>query len=285
MDKRDTTPGVTGEIVGELINLAGRQRMLSQRIVLHALLGSRGDAAALAVARDCLAAFAASHAKLAQGDAHFPGAFSPALRELYFGARKADARIRAFVTMAAQACDALERKLAGGARRAQEADEAGEAAVANLTAEATPLLDLLQAITQAYQDEMRGVEAATARRHAGIVDELASISMRANIVALNARVAAARAGQYGREFAVITAELAHVIREMDALVQSVVGKRETSPGAANTSAAASASRASGAAPSTSPTSTSTSPSTSPSTSTSPASIGARIQRMPARVAG
>lgn len=271
MDKRDTAPkapSVTGEIVGELINLAGRQRMLSQRIVLHALLGSRGDAAAIAVARDCLATFAASHAKLVDGDAHFPGAFSHALHELYFGARKADARIRAFVTMATHACDALERKPPGPSNGA---DDAREAAVANLTAEATPLLELLQAITQAYQDEMRGVEAATARRHASIVDELASISMRANIVALNARVAAARAGQYGREFAVITAELAHVIREMDGLVQGVVGKREVGTPASTAASALKTNAASALKPT--------------SISTSPASIGARIQRMPARVAG
>lgn len=264
---RDTTPNVTGEIVGELINLAGRQRMLSQRIVLHALLGLRGDAHAIAIARDCLASFAASHAKLVDGDAHFPGVFSHALREVYFGARKADERIRAFVALAAQACDCLERSASAEAR---------EAAVAKLSAEATPLLDLLQAITQAYQDEMRGVEAATAKRHAGIVDELAAISMRANIVALNARVAAARAGQYGREFAVITAELTNVIREMDSLVQGVVGKRESGPSGAPTHAknATNATNATNAATA----------ATAPKPSSHPRG-GVEIQRMPARVAG
>ncbi|PVX82775.1 PilJ/NarX-like methyl-accepting chemotaxis transducer [Paraburkholderia unamae] len=222
MIMRETTHSVSGEIVGELINLAGRQRMLSQRIVLHALLGSRGDpaaVAAIAIARECLATFAASHARIVEGDDHFPGVFSPALRELYFGARKADERIRAFMKLAAHALDGLERS--------RHDDAAREAALARLTAEATPLLELLQVLTQAYQDEMRGVEAAAAKRQAGIVDELATISLRANIVALNARVAAARAGQFGREFAVITAELADVIGEMDRLVQGVVGKRET----------------------------------------------------------
>ncbi|QGZ65958.1 type IV pili methyl-accepting chemotaxis transducer N-terminal domain-containing protein [Paraburkholderia acidisoli] len=265
MDKRETTPNVTGEIVGELINLAGRQRMLSQRIVLHALLGLRGDASAIAVARACLATFTASHAKLVDGDAHCPGVFSHALREVYFGARKADERIRAFVTLAGAACDCLERSAS---------TDAHEAAVAKLSAEATPLLDLLQAITQAYQDEMRGVEAATARRHAGIVDELAAISMRANIVALNARVAAARAGQFGLEFAVITAELTHVIREMDGLVQSVVGKREA--GASGTAHAGSNTGAHAYAKNTA---------AAPNAATHPGRGGNGIQRMPARVAG
>ncbi|WP_069266791.1 type IV pili methyl-accepting chemotaxis transducer N-terminal domain-containing protein [Paraburkholderia nodosa] len=222
MTMREPIPDISAEIVGELINLAGRQRMLSQRVVLHALLGLRGDTAALVVARDCLDTFAASHTRLVDGDDHFPGVFSTALRELYFGARKADERIRAFMQLAAHACACLERSVQFAA-----ADSGCEAAVTELTAAATPLLELLQALTQAYQDELRSVEAAAAKRQAGIVDELAAISLRANIVALNARVAAARAGQFGREFAVITAELAHVIGEMDRLVQGVVGKPET----------------------------------------------------------
>lgn len=83
-----------------------------------------------------------------------------------------------------------------------------------------------QRMLSAYQDELRSVEAVASKRQAAIVDELAAISLRANIVALNARGAAARAGQFGREFAVITAELAHVLGEMDRLVQRVVGKPE-----------------------------------------------------------
>ncbi len=222
MNMRETTPDISAEIVGELINLAGRQRMLSQRVVLHALLGLRGDAAALVIARECLDTFAASHARLVEGDDHFPGVFSSALRELYFGARKADERIRAFTKLAEHACACLERSV-----QPSTDDGVCEAAVTELTTAATPLLELLQTLTQAYQDELRSVEAAAAKRQAGIVDELAAISLRANIVALNARVAAARAGQFGREFAVITAELAHVIGEMDRLVQGVVGKPET----------------------------------------------------------
>lgn len=216
--KRELTDTVSGEIVGELINLAGRQRMLSQRIVLHVLLSIRGEAAALTVARTCLATFAQAHAQLVDGSDHLPGAFSQALRDLYFGSQRADERIRGFMKVAADAIEAVERN--SGPVCVHR-----DAAIGRLTAEASPLLDLLQDITQAYQGEMQCVEEAGRRRQMAVIHELTAISMRANIVALNARVAAARAGQFGREFAVITAELAHVIGEMDSLVQSVVGAR------------------------------------------------------------
>ncbi|APA89961.1 type IV pili methyl-accepting chemotaxis transducer N-terminal domain-containing protein (plasmid) [Paraburkholderia sprentiae WSM5005] len=218
MNKRELADTVSGEIVGELINLAGRQRMLSQRIVLHVLLSVRGESGALAVARTCLATFAQAHAQLVDGNDHLPGAFSEALHGLYFGSHRADERIRGFMRVATDAIEALERN-------SEPVCAPRDAVIGRLTAEASPLLDLLQAITQAYQDEMQSVEEAARRRQMGVVHELAAISMRANIVAMNGRVAAARAGQFGREFAVITAELAHVIGEMDNLVQSVVGAR------------------------------------------------------------
>jgi hypothetical protein len=207
---------VSGQMIGELINLSGRQRMLSQRIVLHVLLATHGDVAALDVVSDCLGTFASTHADLVKGNDRLPGVFSDALAQLYYGTRQADERIQRFIALAKQTIASVE---AGGDGHD---DSEARSQVDQLVAQATPLLELLQDITLAYQHEMRGIEAASQRRQAAIADQLGSISMQANIVALNARISAARAGQFGREFAVITTVLADIIKEMDELIFSVV---------------------------------------------------------------
>ncbi|MGO4332934.1 methyl-accepting chemotaxis protein [Cupriavidus sp. 2TAF22] len=210
---------VSAETIGGLINLSGRQRMLSQRIVLQLLLASRGDTAALDIARKCLSMFESAHSDLVTGNERLPGAFSGALQQLYFGSPRADARIREFIDQVRTAIDA---PLADTSRRAQSLDM--------LVAQATPMLELLQSVTQAYQEEMHRCEVAVRKRHADLVERLSGISMQANIVAMNARISAARAGEYGREFAVITLVLADIIKEMDQLIRHVVGSIDASKG-------------------------------------------------------
>lgn len=207
---------VSVETIGELINLSGRQRMLSQRIVLQMLLAAQGDAVALEIARTCLSTFASAHADLVEGNARLPGAFCEDLRQLYFGKPRGDARVREFIVLAKTAMDTVTTSTA---QRNPSLDA--------LVAQATPMLDLLQTITQAYQQTMHVCEIALRKRQTEIAEHLGRISMQANIVAMNARVSAARAGPYGREFSVITTVLADIIQEMDHLIRNVVGSNDT----------------------------------------------------------
>lgn len=205
---------VSAETIGELINLAGRQRMLSQRIVLHVLLAAQGDAAAADIAKSCLSTFAATHADLVEGNDRLPGVFCAALRQLYFGSHRADERIRRFIDDAGRAAS----QLSSGATDAQAAADA-------LVAQASPLLELLQTITLAYQNEMRNVERAASKRDEQLAEQLGRISMQANIVAINARISAGRAGPYGREFAVVTSLLSDIVKEMEHMIHGVMSAR------------------------------------------------------------
>lgn len=199
---------VSGDRLGALINLAGRQRMLSQRIVLQALLAARGQPGAASTAREALALLTVSHAGLVHGSPQLPGAHFPAIREAYFGALQGDARIREFIALTERTLAAIEDRLRGA-----------EALQQQLVASSGPMLDLLNRLTQIYEAE--------AARHAVVQHQrqqalMADIQTIARIVAFNAQVSAARAGAVGREFAVVADTLTRITGEIESLVSAAV---------------------------------------------------------------
>jgi diguanylate cyclase (GGDEF)-like protein len=86
-----------------VLNISGRQRMLSQRIAGLAGQWSTGDASARAALGEAIDQFAQAHVRLRQGDAELqlPPASTPQLKALYFGgAHSLDAQVAEFVAKA-----------------------------------------------------------------------------------------------------------------------------------------------------------------------------------------
>lgn len=222
-----TTPP-DGEKLSALINMAGRQRMLSQRLVLHAVLAAQQQAQqqaqaahpgqgkppapaalpALPVLRDTLERMARSHERLAHGGGEWPGAFSDGLRQAYFAPRNADARIRDFLGLAQQVLNGLE------GRRANV-----DAIVQELVCEATPILELLNELTLAHEAEAALRARQERMRHQELMDRLHAVAREAKVVAFNAQVAAHRAGSHGPEFGVVAARMGAITEEMEKLLQ------------------------------------------------------------------
>ncbi|MDR7332688.1 type IV pili methyl-accepting chemotaxis transducer N-terminal domain-containing protein [Roseateles asaccharophilus] len=199
-----------GEAFGKLINLSGRRRFTSQRLVLYAVLAAQGREGALNTSLDALATFSDAHRSLMEGELS-PVMLGGELEEAYFGPERADERINAFIDLARRALDAI----GAGMRSAPELLE-------QLVDAATPLLAALNRLTQVYEDLARQQAASAKRQLTAVMGDIEQIAKHARIVSFNAQVVAARAGASGREFAVVSGEMTHITGQLDGLVREAV---------------------------------------------------------------
>jgi hypothetical protein len=214
---------VSSEVLSSLINIAGRQRMLSQRIVFKAMLALRQSDGALAIARDTLRTFADSHAALVQGRDGLPGLFSPALREAFHGTGNdkdkgngsghVAKKIADFIAVASAALDAIGRDSA----RAEDAVQA-------LIACADPLLNDLHGITAVYEQESRRIARLQKKEQQQLIERIKSIAKEAHIVSFNGQIVASRTNVTGREFAVVAGVMTSITKELDSVVSAFVKK-------------------------------------------------------------
>jgi len=214
---------VSSEVLSSLINIAGRQRMLSQRIVFKAMLALRQSDGALAIARDTLRTFADSHAALVQGRDGLPGLFSPALREAFHGTGNdkdkgngsghVAKKIADFIAVASAALDAIGRNSA----RAEDAVQA-------LIACADPLLNDLHGITAVYEQESRRIARLQKKEQQQLIERIKSIAKEAHIVSFNGQIVASRTNVTGREFAVVAGVMTSITKELESVVSAFVKK-------------------------------------------------------------
>lgn len=199
-----------GELFGKTINLSGRRRFTSQRVVLYAVLAAQGREGALQTARDALVTFGDAHRALLEGDMS-PAALGAELQEAYFGDDRAADRINAFIELARRALDAIEANAYGA-----------PALLENLVEAATPLLGTLNRLTQVYEDLARQQAASAKKQLTAVMGDIEQIAKHARIVSFNAQVVAARAGMAGREFSVVSGELTNITGKLDGLVREAV---------------------------------------------------------------
>jgi len=202
--------GETGaQTWSRLINLAGRQRMLSQRLALMAMLADQGDDEARQTGRQALALFSQAHAWLSRGGDGLPPP-GAALHEAFFGRDGADAPVRAYIAL-------VEQVLAAAPGRAGTA-------LRQLLQQCSPMLARLNRVTEVYETLARAAADEAQRHRQTLIGNIQRIASEARIISLNARLAAAHAGGEGREFAVVASRMTQVTEQIDQLSRQALGQ-------------------------------------------------------------
>ncbi len=202
---------LSGDMFGALINLSGRRRFASQRVVLYAVLASMGHEGAVATARETLALFRDAHLTLIEGRGGLPGVFCPQLRDAYFGTLQGDTIIRDFIGLAEATLAAISGNAVGAPGLLDQ-----------LVRSATPLLSTLNGLTLVYEEQSKRHALAQKRQLQDMMGEIKTIARQARLVAFNAQIVAARAGQGGKEFAAVASTMTAVTSEIDELVRQAL---------------------------------------------------------------
>jgi methyl-accepting chemotaxis protein len=217
--QRNDTPA---HIAGlSLVNLAARQRMLSQRMILQTVLAAQGDVARLQAAQRSLQIFTESQQHLLATGAQLEPASARKITETYQGTRGVGPVVQAFMQLVRSALDQIEA-----------ASPRAVATTAELVGHTDRILEALNTATTAFDDLATARSGAMMKELAGIVGDIQSVAKEAKVVSFNAQVMAARAGQHGREFAVVANVLSDITSEIDRLTRkaAVLAERSRSTG-------------------------------------------------------
>ncbi|NRR29158.1 type IV pili methyl-accepting chemotaxis transducer N-terminal domain-containing protein [Oxalobacteraceae bacterium] len=202
---------LSGEVFGALINLSGRRRFTSQRLVLYALLASQGKEGAAAIAQEALTLFRNAHRALLDGADGLPGVFCNELQHAYFGAPHGARQIAAFIDLAERALRAIDSGASSAAGLLEQ-----------LVESTTPTLATLNQITAIYEEQSKLHARLMKKQLRTVITDIETIAKQAKMVAFNARIVAARAGHAGREFAVVAGVLSTITSEIDSMVSTAL---------------------------------------------------------------
>ncbi len=191
-----------------LVNLAARQRMLSQRMILQTLLAARGDAQKLEAAQRSLQIFSESQQHLLATYPQLETGGAQRIAATYQGPQGVGPVIEAFIR---QMQHTLEQIVRSSPRVAE--------ALIELVGQTDRILEALNTATTAFDEVGKAQSEAMIKELAGIVGDIQSVAKEAKVVSFNAQIMAARAGQHGREFAVVANVLSDITGEIDGLTR------------------------------------------------------------------
>ncbi len=164
-----------------LVNLAARQRMLSQRLILQTLLAARGDAQKLEAAQRSLQIFTESQQHLLATPRQLETASAQKIQATYDGPSGVGPVIDTFMQLMRRTLEQIGRKAPGVADSLIE-----------LVGHTDRILEALDTATTAFDDITRAKSDAMMKALAGIVGDIQSVAKEAKGVSFNARIMAAR---------------------------------------------------------------------------------------------
>nr|WP_315233287.1 type IV pili methyl-accepting chemotaxis transducer N-terminal domain-containing protein [uncultured Albidiferax sp.] len=203
------TPSASAGI--STVNLAARQRMLSQRMILQTMLASQGDKDKLQAAQRSLALFAESQQTLLQVSKTMDAPSARKVDAVYHGEQGVGATIQLFTKMVRSALEYIAQR-----------DSRQAAAVAELVEHTDQVLEALNKATTVFDEISKTKSDSMMRELTGIVSDIQSVAREAKVVSFNALVIAARAGQFGREFAVVANVLTGITGRIDGLSREAI---------------------------------------------------------------
>ncbi len=192
------------------LNLAARQRMLSQRMVMQTLLAAAGDSKQLDAARKTFQLFCESEARLLTTLTHYDEASARQLRAVYEGPQGIGVTIEAFMDRMRRALDTIAR----GAMV--------QALLTEIVGSTDEVLEALNKATGTFDAIAKAKSDRLFKELGTIVSDIHTIAREAKIVSFNAQVIAARAGDQGREFAVVANVLSGISTEIDGLTKKAL---------------------------------------------------------------
>lgn len=193
-----------------LVNLAARQRMLSQRMILQTVLAAGGSATHLQAAQKTFQLFCDSQVRLLATAGEFDEVSARLVRDTYVGPHGVGPRIEQFM----QQMRTTLQCIGSGGRHTQALD--------TLVASTDTVLEALNTATTTFDNITKGKAGLLMKELTDIVSDIQTVAREAKIVSFNAQVMAARAGQHGREFAVVANVLSGITAEIDGLSRKAI---------------------------------------------------------------